>query len=499
MKRVLIVDDDFLVCRFLEQIIDWRAQGYELVGIARDGSQALKMISEKKPDILITDIEMPVMDGIQLVKQVRSTGNPVKILILSCYDDIVHVKEGIRAGADEYYLKDELTDRSLLELLDRFSDEMLPAQTGSEEEEKRKRLETEERHLQQLLDGTIPDMAGKGRRYLFAVHVTEKEEQRLFGTTEQRERFCNAFREMMRTQVSDCAEAQVCHVRGGWFALLLEGAEAPGLQEQRYRMQELANRLLYQGERAFDLQVQIGIAEQETGIQETTAVWELAKGLTGHGFYERTAVFTSWQYPGMGSTLPGCGAVFLEEAEGWRVKGRGEEIRLAVQEVLESFEREKTKEAVVFSWVRSADSIFRIGARSFPARFKDLENLGKEYQRACTEQAADPCLYSEHVSGVIRFIRENYRNNITLNAAAEEVHLTPTYLSYIFHKETGATFSEYLQNCRLDHAKELLAETGEKIREIGETVGYHDYRHFCKTFKKAEGITPQEYRKRKRR
>ncbi len=494
MKRVLIADDDVLVCRFLSQIIDWEACGYELVGTARDGSQALAMIRELQPQILITDIEMPVMDGIELVRQVRKTGNQLKILILSCHDDFAHVREGMRAGADEYFLKDELTGKKLLELLQSFSME-LAVPGDRTEEEQRNRKEAEEKHLQQLLEGTATDSSDSGYEAVLAVHVTEYEERAALRTTEQRENFYRSFASVLREQIPEQKEGAVCHVRGGWFALLVKKGGGRSRQDRQYLLQETGNRILHQADKQFELQVRIGAAELEDCGNDTAAAWERARELQGYAFYENRQFFCSWQYAPMGTALPAEAEAFLSHAEEWMLKEERDRIRSAAEQALESFRREKTKEASVAAWLRSADGIFRLEPRALPKQFTLLKDLGGEYEEACVRRHRQQHLYSDSIEAVVRYIEENYRNNLTLQSAADAVHLTPTYLSFMFHKETDVTFSEYLQNCRIRHARELLTGTDMKIREIGELVGYNDYRHFCKTFKKAVGMTPQEYRK----
>lgn len=111
MIKILLVDDDFLVRTFLSRLTNWNAHGYSVVGAAQDGEQALEMTQEYQPDIIITDISMPVMDGITLIRRLKKENNPAKIVVLSCHDDFEYVREAMKLGADEYVLKN-LFDRS---------------------------------------------------------------------------------------------------------------------------------------------------------------------------------------------------------------------------------------------------------------------------------------------------------------------------------------------------------------------------------------------------
>ena len=253
-----------------------------------------------------------------------------------------------------------------------------------------------------------------------------------------------------------------------------------------------------EADRHFEVAVQIGISEAYVYKHDIAACWNRARELLGFAFYEKSSIFYGWQYGLPGTCMPSCAEQFLEEAEVWKAKRDKDGLMQACQQVLETFQREKTVEKLVSAWMRNADRLLGMEARPLPKHFSLLQGIVKEYGKACEEKLQDIRQYSESVAAVIRYVQQNYRHDISLNSAANVVHLTPTYLSYTFHKETNITFSEYLQSCRINHAKELLENTDEKIREIGFMVGYNDNRHFGKIFKKATGFTPQEYRKKYR-
>lgn len=116
--------------------------------------------------------------------------------------------------------------------------------------------------------------------------------------------------------------------------------------------------------------------------------------------------------------------------------------------------------------------------RKQPQHFSELEGREQEFLAFCEELLPDLSQYSEPVAQTIRFIQKNYGENISLNDASEAVHLNAAYLSFVFHKETEITFSEYLTACRINRAKELLLQTDEKVKEIGRQAGYRDNRAF---------------------
>ena len=119
MFQTLLVDDDFLVRSYLKTLDSWEKEGYEVVRDVQDGEEALEVMNQEKIDIVVTDISMPLMDGIELIKAVKKNWPEVSVIVLSCHDDFEYVKEAMRLGADEYILKNTLDENSLLEVLEK--------------------------------------------------------------------------------------------------------------------------------------------------------------------------------------------------------------------------------------------------------------------------------------------------------------------------------------------------------------------------------------------
>ena len=113
MFQTLLVDDDFLVRSYLKTLDSWEKEGYEVVRDVQDGEEALEEMNQEKIDIVVTDISMPLMDGIELIKAVKKNWPEVSVIVLSCHDDFEYVKEAMRLGADEYILKNTLDENSL--------------------------------------------------------------------------------------------------------------------------------------------------------------------------------------------------------------------------------------------------------------------------------------------------------------------------------------------------------------------------------------------------
>ena len=141
MFQTLLVDDDFLVRSYLKTLDSWEKVGYEVVRDVQDGEEALEVMNQEKIDIVVTDISMPLMDGIELIKAVKKNWPEVSVIVLSCHDDFEYVKEAMRLGADEYILKNTLDENSLLEVLEKAKAQI----------EAKKAKTTQEKHTKKLI------------------------------------------------------------------------------------------------------------------------------------------------------------------------------------------------------------------------------------------------------------------------------------------------------------------------------------------------------------
>lgn len=146
MYRVLLVDDDMIVRMYLNEIVCWEEHDFEVVGTASNGEQAIELCREQDPDLILTDISMPRMDGIRMIQHLRSEGYDGVILVLSCHDDFELVKSAMKQGADDYLLKNHLSSDSFGELLEKI------------------RVQVDERREQSKQRQTIQTFAHRGLR-----------------------------------------------------------------------------------------------------------------------------------------------------------------------------------------------------------------------------------------------------------------------------------------------------------------------------------------------
>ena len=140
MYRTLVADDDFLVRSYLKTLDSWEKAGYEIVDDAEDGEEAYGFLQKEKIDVLVTDLTMPVMDGIELIRKIREENRDIYIIVLSCHDDFEYVKEAMRLGADEYVLKNSLDEDSLYDTLEKSARLIEKRREKSQEQARTRKL-----------------------------------------------------------------------------------------------------------------------------------------------------------------------------------------------------------------------------------------------------------------------------------------------------------------------------------------------------------------------
>ena len=170
MYRTLVADDDFLVRSYLKTLDSWEKAGYEIVDDAEDGEEAYTFLQKEKIDVLVTDLSMPVMDGIELIRKLREENREIYIIVLSCHDDFEYVKEAMRLGADEYVLKNSLDEDSLYETLEKSARLIEKRRRKSQEQAQTRKLVRLGSHALKyyffngLISGTLKGQAREEKR-----------------------------------------------------------------------------------------------------------------------------------------------------------------------------------------------------------------------------------------------------------------------------------------------------------------------------------------------
>ncbi|MGN1167534.1 MAG: response regulator [Lachnospiraceae bacterium] len=535
--KIFLVEDEIIIRNGIKNGIEWEKEGYEFVGEASDGELAYPMILKKKPDILITDIKMPFMDGLELSRLVKKEIPNLKILILSGYDEFDYAKEAIRLGVTEYLLK-PVSASKLLESLHGVSRLILQEREEKEllkkySEEMRENTEHEKmKFFGQLISGnfSMSELIETGKRYGINLNA-QMYEIILFKIMNVAGRYVQS------TEVIEACESLekmlsktpyvYCFQRGvdGWaFLLTAEDKEQIGQKTRRFverikNMMSNWNKLEYFGGigrpvlRVRELRQSFADADyafsgrfmnvpnQILNIEEIENTHELENfEVKSFGEMERTrGTIEKFLNNGTQEEIDSFTKVYVNEIPVENLKSTlmRQYIIMDIYIVIMSF-CEK---------LEISDQGFGSEAEKFKEAIQKIHKPNEicGYMKRLLEKAlelrdkASGRRYSDIIEAAKTQIEKTYMSeDISLNTVAASVGMSPSYFSSVFSREMGKTFVEYLTGIRMDKAKELLMCSPMKTSEIGYEVGYKDPHYFSYIFKKTQGCSPKEYRARRK-
>lgn len=536
--KVFLVEDEMVIRRGIKNSIDWEKEGYIFCGEASDGELAYPMIIKEKPDILITDIRMPFMDGLELCKLVKKELPNIKILILSGYDEFDYAKEAIRLGVTEYLLK-PISSGKLLEALNGVSESIRREKEDKDlvrkyMEEMRENTEHEkQKFFEQMIAGNLSmaDALETGKKYemnlsagmynLLLFRFTLGEENRKSGELLGEAEYAI---EKLTERLEYVFEFQ----RGveGWAFLLMADNE----EQMSERVKELSKDLEEIMKNYSTIAYFGGIGQPVARLRELEESFREAERALAAKFTMELNRIISVEDIRMAQnvdTLDDIEITSFGEIEKTRTmlekflnNGAEDEIDEFVDVYINELPEENLKSVlmrqyiimdayiVMMSFCEKIEGIegeMQAQSEELKNSMKTIQTLEeiKNYIRMLLKKiiGVRDTISGRRYSDIIEIAKDQIRktymsDEISLNTIAAEVGMSPSYFSSIFSKEMGKTFVEYLTEIRMDRAKELLMCSSMKTSEIGYEVGYKDPHYFSYIFKKTQNCTPKEFRAR---
>lgn len=536
--KVFLVEDEMVIRRGIKNSIDWEKEGYIFCGEASDGELAYPMIIKEKPDILITDIRMPFMDGLELCKLVKKELPNIKILILSGYDEFDYAKEAIRLGVTEYLLK-PISSGKLLEALNGVSESIRREKEDKDlvrkyMEEMRGNTEHEkQKFFEQMIAGNLSmaDALETGKKYemnlsagmynLLLFRFTLGKENRKSGELLGEAEYAI---EKLTERLYYVFEFQ----RGveGWAFLLMADNE----EQMSERVKELSKDLEEIMKNYSTIAYFGGIGQPVARLRELEESFREAERALAARFTMELNRIISVEDIRMAQnvdTLDDIEITSFGEIEKTRTmlekilnNGAEDEIDEFVDVYINELPEENLKSVlmrqyiimdayiVMMSFCEKIEGIegeMQAQSEELKNSMKTIQTLEeiKNYIRMLLKKiiGVRDTISGRRYSDIIEIAKDQIRktymsDEISLNTIAAEVGMSPSYFSSIFSKEMGKTFVEYLTEIRMDRAKELLMCSSMKTSEIGYEVGYKDPHYFSYIFKKTQNCTPKEFRAR---
>ena len=543
MLKIFLAEDEVIVRETIKRMIPWEELGFELVGEAADGEMALPLLIRQKPDLLITDIKMPFMDGLTLAKLAKKELPELKIVILSGYDDFNYAKQAISIGVEDYLLK-PITKNALIERLSEIRSRYEHEKTQKEYYEKFQReMQVYEKNsnrdfFEALVCGSMDMMEVYKKAEKLGLDIVAEAYNILIFTMNSEEDFSGQKEgyseweaeslEMLEDFFSDNTSAMLFRCNIFSYGVLIKGQKETIDENSRSCIDEI-KKILDRKEQKRQWFVAVGESvERLSQLQKSYHSASRAfsqRYLYGENILYYDEMELMEHRSGQADTndnayLKNVDVNALNPAilQKFLSNGLQEETENFVKDYFYAIGQEPMESLVFRNYVIlnvrfSVLSFLKsLGCDTEEMEPENTEEIlaesGKNIESAITyakKMISQAITIRDQNSGnknrsilktAVDFIDEHYMDeDISLNTAANVANVSSNHFSALFSQNMGQTFIEYLTTLRMNKAKELLRCTGMRSSEIAGEVGYKDAHYFSYLFKKTQGMTPSEYRK----
>lgn len=532
MISILVADDDKIIRKGLTKIIENSMEEFKVIGEAANGSAALEKIKELKPDILITDIKMPIMDGIELINNIKKLSLKTRSVVLSGFDDYKFIRETFKNGAVDYILK-PIDNKVLFELLVKIKEDIDKEIHEKEKEEEYKNRIKEsntflkEEFLNELLGENYVDeeyftkqinklnILTKGSFYFALIDVDDF--LKMHEDKENEIMYLNNAKSIVYKLLKSLKKFEiiVCKISGRIAVLFSSNNE--NIYFNYSNINNTLNEIRTKAGKKIDNTLSIGISRRfdslnkvkESYVEAGMALKERFYFGKNHTYvYNKEKVFVDGLDYKMIEIFVNAILSDVELCNKVKIKISTEKFMKFVYE--KKLEPDKFRKLLLnvilrissnisdFKYISDKDTNGHKDISYYIQKINTYDEL-KEYFIHKIQQAVDEIskLRSERGTKIIekakKYIQDNYKKEITLKDVANYVYLNSNYFSELFKNEVGENFIEYLIETRINISKQLLKENKFKIYEVAEEVGYKESVSFSRAFKKVVGVSPKEY------
>lgn len=481
MYKLLLVDDEYMIINGMKKIINWKELGIEVVGTAKNGQEALSFVRGNEVDIVITDVMMPIMSGIDFIKAAKAEKLDFQFIMLSGFEEFKYMQAGIEMGAENYLVKPVNKTqlyKNVLRILEksRLSSE-LPQLRESHFQEKIQRwlggIITEDELEKEVFLGSV------SRDTCFTVVYFNG-----LNSTEQKQivKSCDMIQQSFYTYEGSC------------FSAVFRGNQQQAID------------FIMQFDRMYrDSTCRIGLGCTVTEAGEIVKSYQQALAMNREACFYCLSLSKQVKELTVSKSMPSTSDFEITCVNDVLNK----KVKSSLSDVVELFIKTMKQQLRPPAYVHHLALLMLAEIHRFHTTNYNYENELAEIGQTDTifqleivlykriEKVNDcqkAALYSPNVRQVLELIETRYQTDLTLKEVAKELHLNAMYLGQLFKKETNQRFSQQLNAFRIERAKCLLNESQLNMNEISEAVGYMSPGYFYKIFKRSEGISPSEFR-----
>lgn len=541
MLKIFLAEDEVIVRETIKRMIPWENLGFELVGEAADGEMALPLLIRQQPDLLITDIKMPFMDGLTLARLAKKEVPGLKVVILSGYDDFNYAKQAINIGVEDYLLK-PITKNALIERLTEIRSRYEDEKTQREYYEKfHREMQAYEKNssrdfFEALVSGSLDMMEVYKRAEKLGLDIVAESYNVLIFTMNCNEDFSGQ-REGYSSWEAESLEMLEKFFTGHPFAMLFRSnvfsygvlikGEKNSIRENTRICVEEIRKIFDRKEDNKEWFVAVGESvERLSQIQKS--YHSASRAFSQRYLYDGKVLYYDEMLAMEKKDVTNDDSEYLQKVDvnalnptilqKFLSNGLLEETENFVQDYFYAIGQEPMESVVFRSYVilnvrfSVLSFLKELGCDTKTLEPEDTEKILAESGRnmesiiAYAEKLVSQAIQlRDRNSGnknrsilktAVDFIDQHYmEEDMSLNKAANAANVSANHFSALFSQNMGQTFIEYLTSLRMDKAKEYLRCTGMRSSEIAGEVGYKDAHYFSYLFKKTQGMTPSDYRK----
>lgn len=525
MFRVMIVEDEMMVRLLLKTSIDWSTYEMNLVADVADGQAAWEHYNTDAPDLIVTDLKMPVMGGMELIAKIRERDKRTKIVILTCLEEFDLVRKALSLGVSDYILKLTMTPEEMEQVIGKVYRELKNENDGVRSSREMMRDKDVEKE-QALKD------------YLFRNRYSPEEVNRLFSEMklrltpgkivvclmeidhfeQLRTRFKDQRGQLIRMSLLNVLDevlggfrlGEAFHDIDNRYVLMFGFPASHNDESIETQTKEILEQIKQVMMTYFNTSVTFGVGLTCSGYERlkqsyTESVEALnLKFFLGLGHVIRYGrLYPDTEAKKMDAKLRGLpklkellGESHWRELEA-RINGLLRVPHEVKPQIINLLVQWLYWPVATFGLVghHISERVFNYGKRLQSCdTFEEAIEVFGEFLREVVKLREHHAL-SREVAAAMQYIEKNYKSDIALQQIARHVGITPNYLSSLFKKEAGANFHDYLTRYRIAKAKELLLTTNLKSYEIIDHIGFTNQSYFARTFKRLVGVKPSAFRK----
>ena len=536
MYKVMLVDDEKPARELIKLLIDWNTTDFEIIDEAKDGKDALEKYVQHSPELIITDIQMPVMDGLELIGRIRKINKDQKIIILSCHENFSFAQKAMQLGITDYILKDFLSPEDLHGVLKKVSGELNShtsdhmsfdqiAESDDFIKDDYKDIALRTVILDEGMDTQVGFYLKKyginitaGSFVLMAIVIDGHKNIDINSQYNDMKRRTNKVLSRIRLILNGFYGGEVCYNDNGQFIALVCLDDLNSQLKFITDCHNIAEKIRRGVNRLENVTLTIGISKRFNNLNEIRSMYKLAYDVTkyriflGKGktlFCDTVANNPQYMNTEIFTLRQNKIKIALDKSEAEEVATEIDNIYKQDIRGFMQYNYLKHVNSSLFEFIIEYCKIHRISYSQIfncdyipldqVEHFETVDEISCWFSDIFTRMikiktSKENTNYNLRVKKAVEYIKGKFQEDISLSTIAEALGIHKVYLARIFKDETGKNVTDYILELRIEKSKQLILNTSHKIYEIAENVGFNNPQQFYSTFKKITGKSPMEYK-----